>query len=173
MGTPAGVPDAVVGKRPGSIRLGTNRHRAADVIYCIQRLWGWFDIQRCTAGIAVWRFDLIHETVRRIDTVCAQSAFQRVGIVPFRINSQRAVLPVNGGCTRSVYGDTVNFGDYCIGRSRVVDQQVSIGCRTQAVDGVGVIGLDIQGIAGQQRQTAGGVKQEQIVTARQGDGVIR
>ena len=65
------------------IRTGTNRHRAADVIYCIQRLWGWFDIQRCTAGIAVWRFDLIHETVRRIDTVCAQSASQRVGIVPF------------------------------------------------------------------------------------------
>ena len=102
---------------------------------------GWFDIQRRAAGIAVWRFDLIHETVRRIDTVCAQSASQRVGIVPFRINGQRAVLSVNGGSACSVYGDTVNFGDNGIGRSRVVDQQVSIGCCTQAVDGVGAIGL--------------------------------
>jgi hypothetical protein len=36
-----------------------------------------------------------------------------------------------------------------------------------------VIGLNIQGIAGQQRQAAGSVKQEQIVTARQCNGIRR
>ena len=74
-----------------------------------------------------------------------------------------AVLPINSGSARPVNDNTVYFGDNGIGRSRVVDQQIAIGCRTQAVDGVGVIGLNIQGIAGQQRQAAGSVKQEQII----------